>query len=116
MLAPDYPDGGYHASTLRPAPPPPCAIPAIEPLFGSGALDPAQVVAVPGKAQGHGCVNDRTCAHAVQALSRMLARRPDEAPEAVAARIAMVMSGGTKGGLSPHALVPAVGAGAARKG
>ncbi|MFZ4409419.1 MAG: ring-opening amidohydrolase, partial [Paracraurococcus sp.] len=47
-------------------------------------------------------------AYAVQALSLMLGRRLDEAPESVAERIAMVMSGGTEGGLSPHFLVLAV--------
>lgn len=86
---------------------------AIEALFDAGALDPRQVVAVLGKTEGNGCVNDFTRAYAVQALSLMLGRRLGEAPEAVAARIAMVMSGGTEGGLSPHFLVLAVGEGAA---
>lgn len=82
---------------------------AIEALFDSGTLTPGQVVAVLAKTEGNGCVNDFTRAHAVQALSLMLGRRLGEAPEAVAARIALVMSGGTEGGLSPHALVLGIG-------
>lgn len=74
----------------------------VEALFDAG-LPPAQIVAILGKTEGNGCVNDFTRAYAVQALQHMLARRggrPD---------VAMVMSGGTEGGLSPHFLVFAVG-------
>jgi cyanuric acid amidohydrolase len=78
---------------------------AIEALFAEGAIAPRQVVAVLGKTEGNGCVNDFTRAYAVQALSTMLGRHLGEAPEAVAARVALVMSGGTEGGLSPHFLV-----------
>jgi len=81
----------------------------IEALFDSGALDPARVVGILGKTEGNGCVNDFTRAYAVQALAIMLAGRLGETPAAVAARIAMVMSGGTEGGLSPHFLVFGVG-------
>ncbi|MDN3567371.1 ring-opening amidohydrolase [Paeniroseomonas aquatica] len=86
---------------------------AIEALFDSGALDPAAVVAILGKTEGNGCVNDFTRAYAVQALSHMLARRLGTTAEAIRAGIALVMSGGTEGGLSPHFLVLAVTAGEA---
>jgi cyanuric acid amidohydrolase len=81
----------------------------VEALFDAG-LPPGQVVAILGKTEGNGCVNDFTRAYAVQALQHMLARRggrPD---------VAMVMSGGTEGGLSPHFLVFAVGEGPAAVG
>ncbi len=71
-------------------------------------LDPATIVAILGKTEGNGCVNDFTRAYAVQALSVMLAARLGSTADDVAARIAMVMSGGTEGGLSPHLLVFAV--------
>jgi len=74
-----------------------------------GGLDPAEIVAILGKTEGNGCVNDFTRAYAVQALSVMLAGRMGLTPKAVAARVAMVMSGGTEGGLSPHFLVVSVG-------
>lgn len=41
---------------------------AIEALFDAGTLHPSQVVAVLGKAEGNGRVNDLTRAYAVQAL------------------------------------------------
>jgi cyanuric acid amidohydrolase len=81
----------------------------VEALFDAG-LPPGQVVAILGKTEGNGCVNDFTRAYAVQALQHMLARRggrPD---------VALVMSGGTEGGLSPHFLVFAVGEGPAAAG
>lgn len=81
----------------------------IEKLFDSGAVDPARIVAILGKTEGNGCVNDFTRAYAVQSLSLMLARRLGDTPQAVAERVAMVMSGGTEGALSPHFLVLAIG-------
>jgi cyanuric acid amidohydrolase len=72
-------------------------------------LDPRGIVAILGKTEGNGCVNDFTRAYAVQALSAMLAARMGATAEEVAARVAMVMSGGTEGGLSPHFLVLSVG-------
>ncbi|MEO3473264.1 ring-opening amidohydrolase [Roseomonas sp. CAU 1739] len=74
-------------------------------LIDGGAVDAAAIVAILGKTEGNGCVNDFTRAYAVQALSVMLAGRLETTPEDVAARIAMVMSGGTEGGLSPHFLI-----------
>ena len=53
---------------------------AIEALFEAGTLDPREVVAVLGKTEGNGCVNDFTRAYAVQALSLMLGRRPARPP------------------------------------
>ena len=76
----------------------------VEALFDAGL--PAQsVVAILGKTEGNGCVNDFTRAYAVQSLEQLLARRGGRAD------VAMVMSGGTEGGLSPHFLVFAVAEG-----
>jgi cyanuric acid amidohydrolase len=77
-------------------------------LVDGGALRAHDIVAILGKTEGNGCVNDFTRAYAVQALAVMLAGRLGTTPEDVAARIAMVMSGGTEGGLSPHFLVVSV--------
>ena len=76
----------------------------VEALFDAG-LPAAAVVAILGKTEGNGCVNDFTRAYAVQALEHLLARHGGRAD------VAMVMSGGTEGGLSPHFLVFAVGEG-----
>ena len=78
---------------------------AVAALFDRGALLPEEVVAILGKTEGNGCVNDFTRAYAVDALGHMLAARLRTTHAAVLARVAMVMSGGTEGGLSPHFLV-----------
>lgn len=89
---------------------------AVAALFDSGALRPGEVVAILGKTEGNGCVNDFTRAYAVEALAAMLATRLGATREAVLARVAMVMSGGTEGGLSPHFLVLGVRQGASAPG
>ncbi len=71
-------------------------------LIELGALDAANIVAILGKTEGNGCVNDFTRGYAVASLRAALARWL--APEALD-RIAMVMSGGTEGALAPHMLV-----------
>jgi len=81
---------------------------AVAALFDAGAARPEEVVAILGKTEGNGCVNDFTRAYAVSALAAMLGARMGVTPEAVIARVALVMSGGTEGGLSPHFLVLAV--------
>ena len=75
---------------------------ALEAAITSGAIDPAGVVAILGKTEGNGCVNDFTRAFAVRSLEATFGRHiPHEAVK----RIAMVMSGGTEGALSPHMTV-----------
>ena len=73
-----------------------------------GGLNPSAIVAILGKTEGNGCVNDFTRAYAVAELGTMLAGRRGTTRAAVLDRVAMVMSGGTEGGLSPHFLVLSV--------
>jgi cyanuric acid amidohydrolase len=73
-------------------------------LLGDG-LRADQIVAILGKTEGNGCVNDFTRAFATAALKAALAPHLGCTPDDAGARIAMVMSGGTEGGLSPHFLV-----------
>ena len=74
-------------------------------MIGSGAIDPKSILAVLGKTEGNGGVNDFTREYAVAALCTALAPQLDLSPEAVEQRIAFVMSGGTEGVLSPHITV-----------
>ncbi|WP_025032105.1 ring-opening amidohydrolase [Bradyrhizobium sp. DOA9] len=74
-------------------------------LIVSGAIDPASILAVLGKTEGNGGVNDFTREYAVAALCTALAPKLGLSPEAVEQRIAFVMSGGTEGVLSPHVTV-----------
>lgn len=68
-------------------------------MFADGTLDASALVAILGKTEGNGCVNDFTRGFAVQSLRALLGQHL--APDALA-RLPMVMSGGTEGGLSPH--------------
>ena len=74
-------------------------------LIDSGALEPSSILAVLGKTEGNGGVNDFTREYAVAALCNALAPHVELAPREVEARIAFVMSGGTEGVLSPHITV-----------
>ena len=74
-------------------------------LIGSGVIDPKSILAVLGKTEGNGGVNDFTREYAVAALCTALAPRLGLSPQEVEQRIAFVMSGGTEGVLSPHITV-----------
>jgi len=77
----------------------------IRTLVAAGQLDPKAIVAILGKTEGNGCVNDFTRGFASTTLTRMIADYTGEPLDAVERRVALVMSGGTEGGLSPHWLV-----------
>ncbi len=74
-------------------------------LIDSGALEPSSILAMLGKTEGNGGVNDFTREYAVAALCNALSSHLNLAPREVEARIAFVMSGGTEGVLSPHITV-----------
>lgn len=74
----------------------------IERAIAAGAIDASAIRAVFAKTEGNGCVNDFTRAFAVQSLRSALGPRVGSA---ALDEIAMVMSGGTEGALSPHWLV-----------
>ena len=71
----------------------------------SGRIDPRAIVAVLGKTEGNGCVNDFTRGFATRVLKQAVADLSGRSMADVAANVAFVMSGGTEGGLSPHWLV-----------
>ena len=81
---------------------------AIMGLIEKGLVKPLEIVAILGKTEGNGCVNDFTRGYATMALSGALAKHLGVPAREVPSRIAIVMSGGTEGGLSPHFLVFAV--------
>jgi cyanuric acid amidohydrolase len=74
-------------------------------LCQSGTLDPAHIVAIFGKTEGNGGVNDFTREYSCSAFAATLAPLLAISPQAVEQRIAMVMSGGTEGVLTPHATI-----------
>lgn len=84
----------------------PCSGPGdlsgVQALIDAGQLDPKTVVAVMGKTEGNGCVNDHTRDFAATAWCHFLAPYLDCTATQVHDRVALVMSGGTEGVLSPH--------------
>jgi cyanuric acid amidohydrolase len=74
-------------------------------LIDAGELIPSDIVAIIGKTEGNGGVNDFTREYATWSLSASLAPYLAMTPKDVEERIAFVMSGGTEGVLSPHVTV-----------
>ncbi len=74
-------------------------------LIETGKLAPQTILAVMGKTEGNGGVNDFTREYAVAALCDALAPHLGLTPRKVEQKIAFVMSGGTEGVLSPHITV-----------
>ena len=83
----------------------PADVSGLAKLIDERVLDPAAIVAVMGKTEGNGCVNDFTREYATASLAGFLGRRLNLSPEEVEQRVAFVMSGGTEGVLSPHITV-----------
>jgi len=71
----------------------------LEALVQSGRLNPSDIIAILGKTEGNGCVNDFTRGFATQTLTFYLSQYLGiEAAQ----QIIYIMSGGTEGVLSPH--------------
>jgi cyanuric acid amidohydrolase len=74
----------------------------VQVLVDSGHLKPQDIVAVMGKTEGNGCVNDYTREYAASAWCHFLAPHLACTPAEAERNVALVMSGGTEGVLSPH--------------
>ncbi|MGU3360880.1 ring-opening amidohydrolase [Methylobacterium sp. M6A4_1b] len=83
----------------------PADVSGVTDLIAAGTVAADEIVAIFGKTEGNGCVNDFTRQLAVMALETALADAMGCTPAAIGARVALVMSGGTEGGLCPHLLV-----------
>ena len=64
-----------------------------------GRIDPRGVIAVFGKTEGNGCVNDFSRGFATMTLTQFFAQFM---PREQAEKICFVMSGGTEGAMAPH--------------
>ncbi|WP_405086052.1 ring-opening amidohydrolase [Microbispora sp. NBC_01389] len=73
-------------------------------LIDDGVIEADRVLAVVGKTEGNGGVNDYTRILADRAFREVLAARGTRTPEEIA-QVPLVWSGGTDGVLSPHATV-----------
>src|ERR1700760_1739638 len=75
---------------------------ALEQLIVSGAVRAADVVAVIGKTEGNGGVNDFTRGYFTQSLMGLLSRHLNRPPARLIREIPCVLSGGIEGVMSPH--------------
>ena len=72
-------------------------------LLDRGAFKADHVVAILGKTEGNGAVNDYTRALATLAFQMLLTSRGTRPSAEVARRVPIIWSGGTEGLMSPHA-------------
>ncbi len=77
----------------------------LEKLVDSGEINPKEVIAVMGKTEGNGCVNDFTRGYCTEVLTNYFSKKLDKTHEEIKKQIAFIMSGGTEGVMSPHMTV-----------
>ena len=95
--------GNYQVDLYRITMSGPGDVSGLRALVEAGAFDPRDLVAILGKTEGNGGVNDFTREYASLAFATALAGYLECSAQEVDARVALVMSGGTEGVLSPHA-------------
>src|SRR5437867_13447682 len=74
-------------------------------LLDRGAFKAGHVVAILGKTEGNGAVNDYTRGLATLSFQLLLASRLNRKIEEIARRAPIIWSGGTEGLMSPHATI-----------
>ena len=74
-------------------------------LLEDGTLQAQEVVAIIGKTEGNGGVNDFTRGYFTQTLMQLLSRHSGVPSETLLATVPCILSGGTEGVLSPHYVV-----------
>lgn len=74
-------------------------------LIDEGAVKPEEIIAVLGKTEGNGCVNDFTRALSTVSFRTLIAEETGWSAEEISKKVAFVMSGGTEGVMSPHATI-----------
>ena len=83
--------------------------------IAEGVINPQSIVAIIGKTEGNGGMNDFTRTLAMMAVSQVLATHLDCRPELVEERVVLSFSGGSEGVAAPHILVFAVSGRAAEQ-
>ena len=78
---------------------------ALDRILSEGLVRAEDIVAIIGKTEGNGGVNDFTRGYFTQSLMSLLSRRLGQSLEELLRRIPCVLSGGTEGVLSPHYVV-----------
>lgn len=78
---------------------------ALAALIEAGTVRADEVVAVIGKTEGNGGVNDFTRGYFTQSLMHLLSTHTGRAPAELLRSVPCILSGGTEGVLSPHYVV-----------
>ena len=78
---------------------------ALAALLQDGSVQAQDIVAIIGKTEGNGGVNDFTRGYFTQTLMHLLAQHSGRAPAELLRSVPCVLSGGTEGVLSPHYVV-----------
>src|SRR5471030_2663138 len=78
---------------------------ALDRILAEGLIRAEDIVAIIGKTEGNGGVNDFTRGYFTQSLMGLLSRKLGQSPDDLLRRIPCVLSGGTEGVLSPHYVV-----------
>ncbi|MEN9224664.1 MAG: ring-opening amidohydrolase [Thermostichus sp. HHBFW_bins_43] len=74
-------------------------------LVDQGVINPEEVIAILGKTEGNGCVNDFSRGFSTLAFRSYLQEITGKSHSELSKQVAFVMSGGTEGVMSPHAVV-----------
>jgi len=77
----------------------------LDELISSGQVKAEEIIAVLGKTEGNGCVNDFTRGFCTASFRSYLAKKLNTSEEEVESKVAFVMSGGTEGVMTPHATI-----------
>jgi cyanuric acid amidohydrolase len=95
----------YRTDIFRIAMAGPADLTGLTGLIEDGALDPLHIAAILVKTEGNGGVNDFTREYTCTAIATTLVPYLRSTPVEVEHRVAIVVSGGTEGILSPHATI-----------
>lgn len=77
----------------------------LDKLITTGEINPEEVIAVLAKTEGNGCVNDFTRGFSTFVFKNYLANKLNVDEQTIADKVAFVMSGGTEGVMTPHAMI-----------
>lgn len=77
----------------------------LQKLVDEGTINASEIVAILGKTEGNGNVNDFTRGFSTMAFKKYLTEELNVSENELETKVAFVMSGGTEGVMSPHATI-----------
>lgn len=77
----------------------------LEELINTNEINPEEIIAILGKTEGNGCVNDFTRGFCTASFRSFLSKKLGKTKKEIEEKVAFVMSGGTEGVMTPHATI-----------